>query len=158
MNRIRCFLALCSAVLTFSLAGCSSLEKIQNIRMTSWAVESVSPVGLRGLTAELAVGIENPAMQFTLEDIEGVLFYKGKEFIVYSADPVTVRRKSAAVYPLNCAAHLGGEFSLLGALSLLRDYDLADFTTDIHARVRLRGGASKAFTFKDIPIKELMED
>ena len=40
---------------------------------------------------------------------------------------------------------------------MARNYDLADFTTDIHARVRLRGGASKSFDFKDIPIKDLIE-
>ncbi|MBR1407106.1 MAG: hypothetical protein IJ578_09290 [Bacteroidales bacterium] len=157
MNRIKTILPLLAAVLTLCLAGCNRIEQIKNIQMTSWALESVTPVGLRGLKAELAVGIENPAMQFTLEDIEGVLYYKGTELVVYSADPVTVRPKSTAVYPLHCAAHLGGEFSLLGALALLHDYDLADFTTDIHAKVRLKSGVAKGFTFKDIPIKELVE-
>lgn len=156
MRRFRHFLMILAAAVI--LVGCSGIEKIQNIKMTSWAIESISPVGLRGLTAELAVGVENPAMQFTLEDIEGVVFYQGKEFVVYSADPITVRKKTAAVYPLHCAAHLGGEFSLLGALGLLTNYDLADFTTEIQARVRLRNGASKAFTFKDIPLKDLMEE
>ena len=157
MLRFKRILPIVATVLTLCLAGCNRIEQIKNIQMTSWALESVTPVGLRGLEAELAVGIENPAMQFTLEDIEGVLFYKGTEFVVYTADPITVKGKSAAVYPLTCAAHLGGEFSLLGALGLLRNYDLADFTTDIQARVRLKSGVSKKLTFKDIPIKELVE-
>ena len=138
MLRFKRILPIVATVLTLCLAGCNRIEQIKNIQMTSWALESVTPVGLRGLEAELAVGIENPAMQFTLEDIEGVLFYKGTEFVVYTA-------------------HLGGEFSLLGALGLLRNYDLADFTTDIQARVRLKSGVSKKLTFKDIPIKELVE-
>ena len=157
MKRIKTILPLFAAVLALCLTGCNRIEQIKNIQMTSWALESVTPVGLRSLKAELAVGIENPAMQFTLEDIEGVLYHKGTELVVYSADPITVRAKSAAVYPLNCAAHLGGEYSLLGALALLHDYDLADFTTDIHAKVRLKSGVAKSFTFKDIPIKDLVE-
>ncbi len=157
MKQKRSIILILATVLALCLTGCGSVERIRNIQVTSWAVESVSPTGLRGLTADLAVGVENPAMQFTLEDIEGVLFYKGTEFVVYTADPITVKGKSAAVYPLTCAAHLGGEFSLLGALGLLRNYDLADFTTDIQARVRLKSGVSKKLTFKDIPIKELVE-
>jgi len=157
MKQKRSIILILATVLALCLTGCGSVERIRNIRVTSWAVESVSPTGLRGLTADLAVGVENPAMQFTLEDIEGVLYYKGTEFVHYTADPVTVRRKSTAVYPLHCKAILGGEYSVLSVLGMARNYDLADFTTDIHARVRLRGGASKSFDFKDIPIKDLIE-
>lgn len=150
-------LPLVAAVLTLCLSGCQSIEKIRNIKVTTWSLESVTPSGLRSLNAELAVGIENPAMEFTLEDIAGVLYYKGDAMVDYSVEPFTVRRKCTAVYPIFGSARLNGKFSLLSVLGIASNYDLADFTTDIHAKVRLKSGAAKAFDFKNVPIKDLID-
>jgi hypothetical protein len=42
-------------------------------------------------------------------------------------------------------------------ISLMRGYDVNDFTTDVSAKVRLRSGLSKTLRFKDIPVKDLLE-
>lgn len=135
------------------LGGCG---KIEDIKVTSCGIESITPVGLRGLKAELAIAVDNPAMQFTLSDIKGVLYYKGVEFVKYDADPILVRRHTAAVYPLNVAASLADNVNFTAILSLVGGYDINDFSTDIHAKVKLKSGLSKKFIFKNIPVKDLM--
>ena len=52
------------------LSGCG---KINQIKVTSCGVESITPIGFRGVKAELSMTIDNPAMQFVLTDIKGVL-------------------------------------------------------------------------------------
>lgn len=135
------------------VSGCG---KISDIKITSCGLESITPIGLRGVKAELALAVENPAMQFTLSDIRGILYYKGKEFVNYAADPITVRRHLAAVYPLKVEAHLAGSVSFSEVLKLLSGYNPEDFSTDIYARVKLKSGLYKNLEFKNIPIKELM--
>jgi hypothetical protein len=135
----------------------SSCSRIKDIRLASCSVESVSPIGLHGLSAELAVQIENPAMQFSLSDIQGTLFHKGNPIIVYDAEPIEVAGHSVAVYPLPCTATLSPGVRLMDIISLMRGYDVNDFTMDVSAKVRLRSGLSKTLRFKDIPVKDLLE-
>lgn len=157
MKAFKRFFPLLAVLLTLGLSGCQSIQKIKNITVTSWSLESVVPTGLRSLKAELAVGIENPAMEFTVEDAEGILYYKGEEMVGYTVEPVTIQGKRAAVYPVFGSAWLLGNFSVLNVLAIARNYDLEDFSTDIRARVRLKSGASKTFNLKNIPIKDLID-
>ena len=152
-KRILPFLAV---LMMLGISGCRSVDKLKDIRVTSWSLESVMPSGLRSLDAEIAVGIENPAMEFTLEDIGGVLYYRGAEFVGYTAEPVRVEGRCTAVYPVRGSAQLIGNFSLLDVLAIARNYDPADFTTDIHAKVRLKSGVSKNINLTGVPVKALI--
>lgn len=147
---------LLAALLILFLTGCGGIAQLKNIQVTSVSLDSVTPAGLRAVGATLSVGVENPAMQFTLEDIEGVLYRKGKELVEYTADPVTVRRKSSEVYPVSLTARLAGDSSVLSLLGLSAHFDPEEFTTDVRATVRLKSGAKKKLDFKNIPIKELI--
>lgn len=149
-------LVLTVAVAAFMLFLPSSCSRIKDIRLVSCFVESVSPIGLHGLNAELAVQIENPAMQFSLSDITGTLFYKGRPIVVYDAEPIEVKGHSSAVYPLPCKAELAEGVRLVDILSLMRNYDMAEFKTDVAAKVRLRSGLAKTLRFKDIPVQDLI--
>lgn len=151
---IHAFALTAVAVFLVILAGCS---KIGDIKVTSFSVDSFSPKGLRGADATLSLAIENPAMEFSLSDIQGVVYYKGKEYVDYSAEPITVNGKCAAVYPLNCSASLRPDISLVSVLTLVRDYNIDDFSTTISAKVRLRSGVGKKLKFKNIPLKKLLE-
>lgn len=150
-------LPLLAVLLMFCVSGCRGIDKIKDIKVTSWSLKSVVPSGLRSVNAELEVGIDNPAMEFTVGDIEGVLYYKGRPMADYSAEPVTVRGKSAEVYPVSGSARLAGDFSLLDLLSLAGGYDPADFTADLQANVRLKSGISKTIHLKNLPIKSLVK-
>lgn len=151
-NRIITLLVALSAVF---MTGCSN---IRNIELKSCALDSISMAGLRGINATLLLEIDNPALQFGLEDIEGVLYRNGEEYVTYKADPIKVDARTCAVYPLPCSATLSPEVSLIQVLSMARNFNLEEFTTDIHAKLRLKNGVAKGFTFRDIPIKDLMEE
>lgn len=145
------------ALVILLTSGCNSIQKLKNIRVTSATIDSVTPTGFRSLDAKLLIGLDNPAMQFTIEDVSGVLYYKAKPYVDFSAEPVTVKAKTAAVYELNASAFLKPEVTLLEVMRLAKNYDLADFTIDINATVKLRSGVGKALTFKDMNLKDLME-
>jgi len=151
-NRIIIVFAALAAIF---LTGCS---KIRQIELKSCALDSVSMAGLRGVNATLLLEIDNPALQFGLEDIEGVLYRNGEEYVSYKADPIKVDARTCAVYPLACNATLSPNVSLVQVLSLAKNFNLEEFTTDIHAKLRLKSGVAKGFTFRDIPIKDLLED
>ena len=68
------FALLCAAALC--LSGCGD---IRDLEVTSVQVESIYPNGLRGVVVGLAVGIDNPAFQVGLSEIEGTLKLSGKE-------------------------------------------------------------------------------
>ena len=153
MKNLRIIFFALAAVIVLHLNGCSN---IQGIKVTACSIESITPIGLRGVRAELAIVVENPALQFALSDIKGFVYYKGKLFVEYLAEPILVKRHTVAVYPLKGEVRLAPDVSLGTLLSLARGYDLADFSVDIQARIGLKSGLSKLFTFKDIPVKDLV--
>ncbi len=135
------------------LSGCS---RIKDIRVVSCAVQSVKPVGIRGVEAELAIQIENPAMAFTLSDVSGVIYYKGRPYVNYSAEPVSVEKKTVAVYPVACSATVVKDVSFLEMLSVFQHFKEEDFTIDVHAKVTLKNGVTKGFDFKKVPVKDFI--
>lgn len=153
MKNLRIVFFALAAIISLLLNGCGN---IKDIKVTACSIESITPIGLRGVRAELAIVVENPAMQFTLSDIKGLLYYKGKLFVEYIADPILVKRHTVAVYPLNGEVRLAPDVTLGTLLGLVKGYDLADFSADIQARVELKSGLSKLFTFKNIPVKDLV--
>ena len=66
-------------MISFVLGGC---RKVKDISVTSVELEAVSPQGFKGLNVYVAVGIDNPALQIGLEDIQGTLKHSGK--IIYN--------------------------------------------------------------------------
>lgn len=155
--RSRLFMLLVPVVAAVILSGCASLTKVKDIRVTSCGVESYSMKGLRSLDAVLAVGIDNPAMSFTITELNGILKYHGEDFAFFSADTVRVDGKSTKVYDLPCTATLKEGVGLLQAMQILGKGSLEGFTTDIEAKVKLRRGAGKTLIFKDMDLQKLAE-
>ncbi len=146
-----------AALVLLVAAGCSPIQKIKNIKVTSAALESLSPNGLRSLDIGVLLGIDNPAMQFTAEDISGTIYRLGEPYVDFTVEPITVKARTAGVYELNASAALRPEISLMTVLGLARNYDLAEFTADVDVTVKLRSGVGKALKIKNINIKELLE-
>ena len=84
-----------SAILALLLTA--SCSKIKQIELKSWAVQEVSLKGSRGADATLLLEIDNPAMQFTLSDVEGVLYWQGNEYVRFSALPITVEAQAGGI-------------------------------------------------------------
>lgn len=151
MRMRRILFLLLSAVF---LAGCGN---VSDIAVTSCELDSLTPRGFRSVDAVLLVGVHNPAMQMTVEDIEGTLYMDGKSLATYVADPVTVLRHSDDVLSVKCSATLDGKVSLLEFLDAAAKFDPARFTADVHAKVRLRKGVSKSIVKKGVPISKFLQ-
>ena len=93
-------LILLLSVMLLALSGCKSVRNVKNISVSSVKVEAIAPQGLQGINVFLAIGVDNPAMQITLENINGALKYSGKVLGRVSVDPFTLQARSAEIYHL----------------------------------------------------------
>ena len=137
-----------------TLGGC---KKVKDIRVTSVAVEAISPQGLKGINVFLAVGIDNPAFQIGLEDIHGALKHSGKVLGRVTVDPFTVQARSAEIYHLRAFVTLGEDATLRDLLMLTDMAKLNECMVDVSATPRLKSGIGAPLTIKDIPLKKLLE-
>ncbi|MGN1216248.1 MAG: hypothetical protein ACI4TJ_08380 [Candidatus Cryptobacteroides sp.] len=148
--------ALLSAlVLAVGLCGCGA-SKIKDIRVTSFGIESYSLHGLRSLEAVLALGIDNPSMEFSVTDLSGIVRYNGEDFATYTADSVRVAARCASVYDLRCTATLSDGVTLKQLLSLAGQRSLDGVTTDLEARVMLKNGVGKKIRLKNLDIGKMV--
>ena len=147
------FLVVLSAML-LTLGGC---KKVKEISVSSVKVEAISPQGLQGLNVFLAVGIDNPAMQISLENINGALKHSGKVLGRVTMDPFTVQARSAEIYHLRAFVTLGEDARLKDLLMLTDMAKLQECTVDVSATPRLKSGLGAPITIKDIPVKKLLE-
>ncbi len=148
----RCFPALL-VVLLLSLSGCN---KVRQINVTSLDVESVSMRGFRGVTLFLAVGIDNPAMQIGLSDINGSLKSGGKVLGRLEMEPFTLVAKSAEIYHLKADLSIEQGAGLRELTALMDRQTLLGCTVDVSVKATLKGGVSKTVRFKDIPVEKLL--
>ena len=146
-----------AALTMLTLTGCNKINEIKNIKMTGCSLESVTPVGMKGIKAQLAVGIDNPSMKFTVSDIHGTVYYQDSELIHYTAEPITVDKHCSAVCPVTCSGTVADKVSVSKLLSLLINSNIEDYTVDINARLELKR-VSKSIKIKKKPLKDFMED
>ena len=112
---LRNILIVMLAVMLPMMTGC---KKIKDVRVTSVQVEAIAPQGLTSLNIFLAVGIDNPAMQVGLEDIEGHLKHSGKVLGILTMDPFVVQARSAEIYHLRATARLSREATIRDLMML----------------------------------------
>lgn len=141
------------AVIIVCLSGCG---KVQDITVTSVEVENIAMQGFRGAQIALAVGVDNPAMQVTLSEIEATLKHSGKILGKVFVDPFTLHGKSAEIYHLKADVKLDTGVTLLDLMALLQEKDLKSYLIDVHVKATLKSGLSSPLNFKDIPLEELM--
>ena len=67
--------ALLLLALLLGLTGC---KDIRDIRVTSVEVESLSPRGFKSVDVFLKVGVDNPAKQVKISEIDGSVKHSGK--------------------------------------------------------------------------------
>ena len=146
-------LSLLLAMLTFT--ACTGLREV---RPTSCRVESIAPQGFHSIGMKIALGVRNPSVQFTVKDVQAVLHHKSGDVAEVTASPFTVLKKSDQVYPVDLQISLSKGFGLKNILGLLQDPENMDnFTVDVSAKVKLKGGAAKRFRYEDIPLEKFMK-
>lgn len=142
-------------VLATGLCGCGA-SKIKDIRVTSFGIESYSLRGFRSLEAVLALGIDNPSMEFAVTDLSGIVRYNGEDFATYTADSVRVAARCSSVYDFRCTATLSDGVTLKQLLSLAGQRSLEGVTTDLEANVMLKNGIGKKIRLKNLDIGKMV--
>ena len=142
---------LCAA--TLCLSGCGD---IRDLEVTSVQVESVAPNGLRGVNVWLAVGIDNPAFQVGLSEIQGSLKLSGKVLGRMTMDPFTLQARSAEIYHLRTSLNIEQGVTLTEILALMDMETLNKCMVDVSVKATLKGGVSKRLNFNDIPLTDLL--
>lgn len=140
----------------FCLSGCADLKKIKEIEAGNFRVEAVSPNGLRGLTVNFVVEVDNPASQLSFSDVTGTLERSGKVLGRVEVDPFTLQGKTVDKYHLKADVTLGEGASILELGKLIDKNALNESTVDINAKVKIRNGAPKKVKLNDVPLKELL--
>lgn len=152
-NRTRYALMILMAAL-LTLSGCTKFNKI---RPVSANIEGIEMSGLRSAVLTIGVEVDNPASRIALSEIEGVINHSGKVFGRVAVDPFILEARSLEKYHLRAVLTLDGNVSLFDVMGLFKGNAVEDITVDVYARAKLKGGASKRFSYEDVPLKELYD-
>lgn len=153
-NRTHKLLMVILVMISFAVSGC---RKVKDISVTSVELEAVSPQGFKGLNVYVAVGIDNPAFQIGLEDIQGTLKHSGKIIGRLAMDPFIVQARSAEIYHLRGLVTFGEEATLRDLMMLMDAARLNECMVDVSLKARLKNGVAAPINVKDIPLKKLLD-
>ena len=154
LRKIGVFLALVAGLLAVS--GCA-VTKIRDIRLTNVGVKYIVPTSSRSLDAVLLLGIDNPSISFTAQDVSGVVKQYGREIGKFTAGQLPVQAKSVQVYELPCTVALSEKVSLLDLLAIAAHRSMEGLTADVKLRVSLKGGKGTVLTFNGIDLAQFSE-
>ena len=138
----------------FMLAGC---QKIKDIRVTSTEIVSLNIRGLSGAEIVLRVGVDNPAQQISLTEIEGELKHSGKVLGRMAVAPVVLKPKTQEKYDIEATVRIAEGASLRDLMMFTDLRKLGECTLDVTALAKIKGGAKKRLALNEIPLKELLE-
>ena len=148
-------LALAVATL-LAVSGCG-ISKIRQIRVTSVGVKYVVPTSSRSVDGVLLLGIDNPSITFTAQDVQGVVKSYGRELARFTAGELPVQARSVQVYELPCTAALSEKVSLLDLLAFASKRSMEGMTVDVKLRVSLGRGKGTTLTFNDIDLSQFSQ-
>lgn len=137
------------------LSGCSGIRKMKDIKITSVGVKYFVPTSMRSGEGVLTLGIDNPAMDFTISDVDGVVRRGERPLGYLTAGELNLKAKSSETYELPCTATLADGVSVVEILTLASKKDLEDLAADINLRLTLPNGIGKTLTFNDLDLKNL---
>ena len=138
----------------FCLTGC---KDVKDIKVTSVEVESISARGLRSVDIFLKVGVDNPAKQVRVSEIEGSLVQSGKVIGKLAMDPFVLLARSSETYTLKANVSLAKGAGLKDLMLLADQKGLNECTVDISAKAAYGKGAPMPVKMKNIPLKELLD-
>lgn len=138
------------------MGGCD-IAKIKDLSVTSVGVKYLVPTSARSMDAVLLLGLDNPSISFTVQDVKGVVKYYDREMVHFTAGALPVQARSVQVYELPCTAVLDDQVSLLDMMALAAKRSLDGLTVDVKLRVSLRGGKGTELSFKDIDLTQFSQ-
>ena len=143
-------------VLILAFSGCD-VAKIKDLSLTSVGVKYLVPTSSRSMDAVLLLGLDNPSISFTVQDVKGVVKYYDREIVHFTAGELPVQARSVQVYELPCTALLADKVSLLDLLALAAKRSLDGMTVDVKLRVSLKGGKGTVLTFNGIDLTQFSQ-
>lgn len=152
-RRIRISLALLLSVIC--LSGC--MRRFKEIKVTSAALESLQPDGLRNFDAVIGLGISNPAPAFNILHLRAEILRDTLEIAHATAENIAVDGKTERVYSIPVKGGISDGVSLLRVARLLRNFNPDEYTVDVHARASI-AGVGKNLEFTGIPLSKLLKE
>ena len=144
------------ALVTLAVSGCG-IAKIRELRVTSVGVKYLVPTSSRSLDAVLLLGLDNPSINFTVEDVRGTVRYYEREMVHFTAGELPVQARSVQVYELPCTAVLADKVSLLDLLAMAARRSMEGMTVDVKLKVKLKNGTGTTLTFNDIDLSSFSQ-
>ena len=123
-------LGLLLAVAALAVSGCG-VAKLKDLKVTSVGVKYLVPTSSRSMDAVLLLGLDNPSISFTVEDVRGVVKYYDREMVHFTAGELPVQERSVQVYELPCTALLAEKVSLLDLLAIDAKRSMEGMTVDV---------------------------
>ena len=133
------------------LWGCD-VAKIKDLSVTSVGVKYLVPTSSR-----LLLGLDNPSISFTVQDVTGVVKHYDREIAHFTAGELPVQARSVQVYELPCTAVLADKVSLLDLLAIAARRSMEGLTADVKLRVSLKGGKGTVLTFNGIDLSQFSD-
>ena len=140
----------------FAVSGCN-VAKIKDLKVTSVGVKYLVPTSSRSMDAVLLLGLDNPSVTFTVDDVRGTVKYYGREMVGFTAGELPVQGRSVQVYELPCTAVLMDQVSLLDLLALGAKRSLDGLTADVKLHVKLKSGAGTTLSFNDLDLSSFTQ-
>lgn len=109
------------------------------------------------MDAVLLLGLDNPSISFTVEDVRGVVKYYDREMVHFTAGELPVQERSVQVYELPCTALLAEKVSLLDLLAIAAKRSMEGMTVDVKLHVKLKSGAGTTLSFNDIDLSQFSQ-
>lgn len=144
------------AAVALAVSGCG-IAKIRELRVTSVGVKYLVPTSSRSMDAVLLLGLDNPSINFTVEDVRGTVRYYEREMVHFTAGELPVQARSVQVYELPCTAVLADKVSLLDLLAMAARRSMEGMTVDVKLRVKLKNGTGTTLTFNDIDLSSFSQ-
>lgn len=155
MNRIIKYIILLTIAAVMS-AGCCGINKLQEIKIESYRLSSISPNGFTSADAKLLLVVDNPGNDLTISGLECVVNNAGEQFCILSADDFIVLGKQKAECVIPVRITLGQGVGLMTLLSVFQGSE-EDFTVDVNAVLKIKGGAKLKISEKEIPLSDLSQ-
>lgn len=135
----------------------SCVKDFKDIKVTSFELVSLTPVGLNRLNATIELGVSNPAPEISLSRIMGTVKYDGMPCLTITTDDVTLQKKSDKIYTLVLRGAISDEFEIVKLMKILNGGGLDLLTADVFCHAALKSGLGKDIDKKDLPLKDMMD-
>ena len=139
-----------------AVTGCD-VTKIKDLTVTSVGVKYIVPTSSRSMDAVLLLGLDNPSISFTVQDVSGVVKHYDRELAHFTAGELPVQARSVQVYELPCTAVLSDKVSLLDLLAIAARRSMEGMTIDVKLRVSLKGGKGTVLTFNGLDLSQFSQ-